>query len=309
MALLDEKGRLERDFLTKRWPLARDIAVRGDRLYYSFGHAPIFAKLGRGFLSDFLKIADASAHDLPKAVKEYASRYGVLELCELHDLPSSHPNYVDAQQPPAPPGEYVGYCPPRQDDTRFWEPLSGWRYWARQALALVNLAANARRGEFSSEQDLMFLLPTLPQQAREIQSALEDPNFTPKKKSYLMAHVAVILGDALPQGPREQWKLVARIVNHWLTLNRPQPICTIEGSQPAVILAPGLECGWLFTMLSIQLLVAVTGAKAIESCTNCRSFYTPKKVASTGKRRFCPKCGIRAARRLAQADFRKRHGG
>jgi len=85
----------------------------------------------------------------------------------------------------------------------------------------------------------------------------------------------------LPQGPREQWKLVARIVNLWLTLSRPQPICTIEGSQPAVILAPGLECGWLFTMLSIQLLVAVTGASAIECCSNCRSFYLPKKVAST----------------------------
>ena len=81
------------------------------------------------------------------------------------------------------------------------------------------------------------------------------------------------------------------------------------GSRPAVLLTPGLECGWLFTTLSIQLLVAVTGASAIECCSNCRSFYLPKKVASTGKRRFCPKCGIRAARRLAQADFRKRHGG
>ncbi len=123
----------------------------------------------------------------------------------------------------------------------------------------------------------------------------------------LMARILVILGDALPQSPGGQWKLVALAANHWLTLGRPQPICTIESSQPAVILAPGLECGWLFTMLSIQLLVAVTGAKAIESCANCRSFYTPKKLASTGKRRFCPKCGIRAARRFAQADFRKRH--
>ena len=79
-------------------------------------------------------------------------------------------------------------------------------------------------------------------------------------------------------------------------------------ARPNIILAPGLERGWLFTMLSIQLLVAVTGARAIECCTNCRSFYTPKKVASTGKRRFCPKCGIRAARRLAQSDFRKRQG-
>jgi hypothetical protein len=82
----------------------------------------------------------------------------------------------------------------------------------------------------------------------------------------------------------------------------------LKGANPAVILAPGLEHGWLFTMLSIQLLVAVTGAKALECCTNCGSFYLPKKVASTGTRRFCPKCGIRAARRLAQADFRKRHG-
>lgn len=305
MQLLNDKGVLERDILTKQWPLPDDIEVQENRLCYGFGQAPELAELSDGFLSDFLKIADASADDLPRLVKKYASCYGVLELCERHDLPRSHPNYVDAQNPPALAADYFGYCPPRQAGKRFWEPLSGWSYWSRQALALVNVAANARRGKFGPEQDFKFLLPTLPRQAREIQSALEDPNLTPIKKSALMA---TIFGDALPRSPAKQWKIVAQTLNHWLTLGRPQPICTIEGSEPTLILAPGLECGWLFTMLSLQLLVAVTGAKAIECCTNCRSFFTPKKVASTGKRRFCPRCGIRAARRLAQADFRKRLG-
>ncbi|MGO9062750.1 MAG: hypothetical protein ACLQU2_36120 [Candidatus Binataceae bacterium] len=306
---MDEKGGLEREILTKCWPLPDNIEVRENRLWYSFGQAPELAKLGQGFLSDFLKIADASPNDLPKAVKRYATRYGVLELCEKHLLPRSHPNYADVRYPPTLGAEFYGYCPPRQEGKRFCERLSEWRYWSRQALALVNLAGNAKRGQLSPRKEIRFLLPTMPREALEIQGALENPDLTPKEKSTLIARVAAILGDDLPQSPGDQWKIVARIVNLWLTLGRPQPICTVENSEPTIILAPGLECGWLFTMLSIQLMVAVTGAKALECCTNCRSFYLPKKLASTGTRRFCPKCGIRAARRFAQADFRKRYGG
>jgi hypothetical protein len=285
------------------------IEVRENRVWYSFGQAPQLAKLGERFLSDFLQIADAPPDDLPKAVEQYATRYGVLELCEAHLLPRSHPNYVDARYPSARGAEYYGYCLPRQDAERFCEHLSSWRYWSRQALAVVNLAGNIKRGQLIPREDFRFLLATLPREAQELQNGLENPKPTSTQKARLIARIGARLADGFPKDPGDQWKIVAQVLNFWLTLARPQPICTIEKSRPTIILAPGLECGWLFAMLAMQLMVAVTGAKALECCSNCRSLYLPKKLASTGTRRFCPKCGIRAARRLAQVDFRKRQKG
>ncbi len=286
----------------RRLPLPHRINVEADVLCYGFDQVPNVVKLSDGFFSDFLNIADALASDLPKLVRKYATRWGVLELCERHGLPCTHPSWVHAQHPAEAPAEYFGYCPPRQHRDGFSEPLSEWRYWSRQALALVKVAGSARRGEFGPEEEFKFLLPIPPREAREIQTDLEDST----KVRMTKARIAAILGDAWPQTAEEQWKIVAQTVNFWLTLGRAQPICTIENAEPAVVIAPGVERGWLFTMLSVQLLVAVTGAKVLECCTNCRSFYLPKKLASTGARRFCPKCGIRAARRLAQADYRKK---
>jgi hypothetical protein len=296
----------ERHALANQWPLPYHLRVDGRSLSYAFGPLEKVAKRGDSFFSDFLQIADSSTDTLPQLVAEYATRHGVLELCERHGLPSTHPNWRNARHPATePPEEYLGRCPPRRDGNGFSEPLSEWRYWSRQALALVRVAACARREELGSEEDFQFLLPVPPREAREIRVELQGP----AKRRRSMARIAAILGDSWPQSAHEQWKLVIRTLNYWLSLGRAQPWCTLEDSQPAVIMAPSHESGgWLFTMLSIQLLVAISGAKALECCTNCRKFYLPKKVASTGTRRFCPQCGTRAARRLAQADYRKRRG-
>ena len=70
------------------WPLPDHVKVEGGSLRYVFSPVQKVAKLSDKFFNDFLKIADASVDNVHKLVSKYASRYGVLELCERHGLPS-----------------------------------------------------------------------------------------------------------------------------------------------------------------------------------------------------------------------------
>jgi hypothetical protein len=58
----------------------------------------------------------------------------------------------------------------------------------------------------------------------------------------------------------------------------------------------------------MRMREAFAAEAALSEAYSCLAEARADVMASTGTRRFFPKCGIRAARRLAQADFRKRHG-
>ncbi|HEY8597497.1 MAG TPA: hypothetical protein VIL85_03645, partial [Thermomicrobiales bacterium] len=116
-------------------------------------------------LNDFVALADASNEH----IAYYALRYGPLSLCE-HYLPSSHSlRSVDPDQDllmdRLRSGEVLDWnrlsrrierCKPMriEGSEDYWEPLSGWRRYAKEARAILSLTTKLNRGITTRREDI-----------------------------------------------------------------------------------------------------------------------------------------------------------
>lgn len=106
----------------------------------------------RGMLEEFVALADA---DEDKFL-EYACRWGLLELCKEHFMPTSH------NQDCAPIVPFrtrvFGTTDKASKEHREkllseGEPISAWRDYARFARAILKIAARLHEGEMGSDDD------------------------------------------------------------------------------------------------------------------------------------------------------------
>jgi len=109
-----------------------------------------------GMLEEFVALADA---DEDKYL-QYASKWGLLELCKEHYEPTNHNQNCEPIVPSRmvvlgttdiPAKEH------RQMLLSVGEPVSAWRTQARFAKSLLNVAARLHQGELGSEQDWQTL--------------------------------------------------------------------------------------------------------------------------------------------------------
>jgi hypothetical protein len=76
--------------------------------------------------------------------------------------------------------------------------------------------------------------------------------------------------------------------------------------QDATANSPVLVGLSLFGALTVQLLATVAGS-GVAVCSGCGNVFVPRgRRPGFGKRRYCPRCGRRAAVRDAKADYRRR---
>lgn len=104
------------------WSVPGAIEVKdGDLIYWSpfppDGKSGRFIHSGPGLLDQFLKLADAT----PEKIRDYARRWGVLQICQ-HGLPASH-----NPQPVITPSMIHGsWCRPVGKSGTFSDPLESW---------------------------------------------------------------------------------------------------------------------------------------------------------------------------------------
>jgi hypothetical protein len=308
------------------WRRPSWIELKDGQLSYEFGQPIKLVNQRPGLLPEFIALADVTAAEFPTKVKAFARRWGVLELCR-HGWPISHPNFADARRPD---GSY-DYCS-ESDPASSSEPLALWRFWSRQAQALLRATAATRQKGAGRPEDWIVLIPALPAQImeieqeytrvsapaiREIENALKEPSWVsmqaatsafqefnrhpvPRLRRVIAANE--LLADApLPLSGGDCWKRIALVVNHWLTLGHPQPFCSAQGGQLKRVMAAGAERdhGWLFAALAAELLRVIPEPWGVFLCTSCGAVIIPERRPPRG-RRYCDKCGIRAAWRDAQ---------
>jgi hypothetical protein len=213
-------------------------------------------------LSQFVRLVNAP----PQAIELYAKRWGVLEICE-HNMPASH----------------WTWCAPRCTGRVCWEPLEVWRYYARNAKAVLMMAAQlhtSRRGSPEVWRTIFEPSPSpLPDGWEEARTELE----------HHKGKEVRLLGWFLER----EWLQVADFYLSFEWNDR----------------GPKVQLGArsLFSALALQLVFAVSKMNRLGICAACGSLFLPGRVPNPNRRAYCERCRrMGRPQRDAARDYRAR---
>jgi hypothetical protein len=294
--MTDESGSLGRPVESSYMPVPGVIELDGDRLVWrgvSLGLERTRYS-NKALLDGFIKLADADAI----RILAYANTWGVLHICE-HGLPASHiPQHylfspeqnIEQCSPLGWPGipEHLG-IPENDEDMEplfsGWEPVESWREYARDAQAILNIAAALYNDQASRREDWERLTDDA--------EALLKADIERRQRALIQAVKSwLVAGNARPD---------IAFVKAGRGKNRPvhEPRITLGGYGPA--------WGHLFGALACQLMYAVTRARGLAFCDGCGNTFIPVRGPRSDRRNFCEPCQKRGeAVRLASANYRKR---
>jgi hypothetical protein len=171
--------------------------------------------------------------------------------------------------------------------------LSAWHRYAHIAQAIIDIAARLHQGKPVSDKYIW-------KDARIELFAVTDEGFT---EDYQLQAFAISVA-----------------VNGWLELGGVRPYFLWEGGRPPTVtlgpailwwfkpasraymlrIMPHLQGTTLFGALGVQLLMAVSRAAGFAVCSACGKVYMPKRRPNPKRRRYCGRCGVKAAWRDAQ---------
>jgi len=321
---------LEQAAVPKEWLVPEDIALRRDRLCWcpskpspefpGFTYAYAKRTPGPGVLEQFVALSDAPDADILR----YARHWGVLVICH-HGLPASHSENCRPLTLPR-RGGYV-----------FWEPIESWRYFARHAKAVLEMAAATYNGQVieSAITDRLFPMPPIAKRSGARAPSVrrrKDEKFRFDRSLYLLHERKNIFEHwlaGIPEpGPTKlavhpsgntktltrQRAFVSYAVNCWLNWGRARPQIDWDGPTPTIELTTGgilpMYVDRLSGALALQLAYAVASSEGVATCFACGRFYTPVRRPAAGRRSFCPACGLRAAwrtsKRVTRGRFRQK---
>ncbi len=216
-------------------------------------------------LEGFVKLADAPA----EKVLDYARRFGVLGICE-HGVPASHnrgpfPPQLGPQTACRPLGYFDFLDRDRSEGLAAracWEPVEVWWRFARQARAMLDIAAHLHQDQ------------------------------RPRAESWRTLWASSL---GWTEGEPEPWKdwdsedarrELADPLNMWLALGVAPPLLRWEGSGPPAVLLGG----GLFGTLAVQLMSAVTRTRGLSLCSECGDPYPPERQPRAGEKNYCQEC-------------------
>ncbi len=237
---------------------------------------------GRGFgdrapttrlINQFVRLADAPAEQ----VCSFAQRWGVLFVCKEHNLPMNHNQFVGDRGleltwagPPIPRGCEPYTAPsPYNDGLTFLEPIERWRHYAREARAILMLAANLQRNTPRSAEDWCLL-----------GEQFKKPDLASERRS------------------------LAGRINLWYGWGGVRPYFQWAGSAPRI---QPYSFG-LFGTLAMQLGYIISHQHGVARCSHCGEPYAPEtRTPTASKRNFCPECRqAKVPERLASRDRYRR---
>jgi len=246
-----------------RWSVPQSIQIDRDRRYLIrrwTGKSPRVQGVAPGMLEGFIRLRLASEEQ----IRDYAREWGFLGLCE-HLKPHTHDRqFYGLGRDCLPLGAHEGAG---------HEPMSEWRRYARQAWAVLRIAACLRNGKQPQPEDW---------------DALDWPGDNQRPAS---------LAEALSTVTS-----VIQLWNGWSDL-RPAFRWTSEGPQVA------FGAWHLFGGLTVQLMDTIVwaGARPYEECYHCREPYRPARKPRAGENHYCQDCrDMRYPQIMASRNSRKR---
>ena len=150
-------------------------------------------------LNEFIALQDAD----DEQIGAYARRWGILGVCH-HGVPASHAAFANAVEWPC-------WLLREETDLYAWEPLERWRYFSRQAGAILNLAARLHTDQ-----------PGRPEEWQQVITRKDRP--VPWWK---------------PSAVRSERIMLGYIVSEWMTLGNVRPVLTWRSTNPS----PQVEFG------------------------------------------------------------------
>jgi hypothetical protein len=280
--LRTDGGGLTRPVATEEWRVPAVVELEGTRLRWQDHDGHRLGKVirvRRGLLDAFIEMAEAP----PETVRDYARQWGVLMICD-HGIPGGHSwpriPITDALNGPA----GITWCTPRGWPDACWEPVGAWHVLARQARAMLNVAAALHAGKRARRGDWQIVVyrtwhghdggdPCL--------DVLNQPRHAASAKAFLEDSV-----------------------KRWLAYGAVQPVLAWSRKQHPTIEFEGHR---LFGALAIQLLAAVSQT-GWAVCSGCGEVYDPgPRRPNPNRRNYCPDCRERkVSTRDAMRDYRRR---
>ena len=198
------------------------IEIDGGRLHWDIDDdRPIEQpEPGQGMLNEFLTLQDAD----DEQIGAYARRWGILGVCH-HGVPASHAAFANAVERP---------CRLLREETDLyaWEPLERWRYFSRQAGAILNLAARLHADQ-----------PGRPEDWQQVITRKDRP--VPWWKPSAVRSERIMLGDVATQ---------------WITLGNVRPVLTWRSTNPGPQVEFGSGGSSFFGALACQLTLRDTAS-------------------------------------------------
>jgi hypothetical protein len=206
-------------------------------------------------------------------ILEFARTWGVLKLCE-HGLPYQHPPLALYRLRIPPPDARLAELLAAQRAQRSlpvrgvcsalrWEPLQTWRFFSRQANAILDIAACIHAGKHGSEGDWVW-----------------------------------VVDGGLPWHPPS----AAMTVNRTYLLEALRGWTSLGMFHPSVWDLDGkihLAGSDLFAKLAVELALAACRSKGLQLCSVCGRQYEADRKPAVGRENYCgePACQREGARR------------
>ncbi len=228
-------------------------------------------------LFDFMALADAPTENLAA----FAARFGMLGVCSQHGRPIGHTERVTLAVLLR---DYNPGCRPMYDAfmaQAYEERADDWRAWARRFRLVFERVNELKRGlKTGRELDPMFL-----------EGFARLPEVSPVTRR--------------TSGRAALWAQVSGAMNVWLGDCGLGPVLVASRDGNTSIEMSGAP-QFAFPILALQLLMFVTGAEQVATCSACGSVYPAARRPQTGRDNYCTDCGRKAANRAAIRRFRER---
>ena len=274
-------GGLTRPMITEGWRVPAVVELQGNHLRWSYRDGDRLGKTIRAhpkLLEVFVELADAD----PEVIRDYARKWGVLMICE-HGVPAGHSAprlpISDLHEPTA-----VRGCDPHGWPDACWESVGAWYVRAREARAMLNVAAALRRGQPARIGDWHAVVYRV-----WYGDDRGDPSLDALNQPANATHAQAFLEDS---------------INRWLAWGAVQPVLSWSTKKYPTIVFDGYG---LFGALAVQLLAVVCGT-GWAVCSACGKVYNPgSRRPNPNRRNYCPDCRASGTpQRDAMRDLRKR---
>lgn len=297
--LTDQNDRLDRSLGSRFWPAAASVELDSEQKRLILPLMPGRAwppdrvlRLvgpGRDMLAKFVKLAEAP----PEAILSYARIWGMLGVCERHNLPCTH-NPPPFTVRTLAVGVSSVWCQPQwSNDEGFRESVETWQGFSRLMRALLNIASDLHLDRQTCRDDWHSAFTDGPGSLVLLLNEMGIKNWG----------FALDYPDMWKEPSEIQWQVVERILNLMLEWGNVRPIFQVTKGTPSIKM--GSE--GLFGALVVLLMFAIGRMDGFAICTACRESYPPKRRPRIGQRNYCsnPQC-LKARSRSTSRDSRKR---
>lgn len=225
-----------------------------------------------GLVDALLDLAEAAGPE----IAQFARTYGVVVLCDQHQLPIEHWRPTSGLPTP---------CTPLGGSTPYL-PVEWYPRFSRQVGALLRLAAAVHLDTPGQDEDWLMVLPDMAGDRTTITKTWKERRVSETER---VDEDREVLGEILDA--------YLRVADAHLTFEWTNEFPTYELRTPTI-----------FSAVVVAVVYAISRTDGVAVCSACGRPYVPKRRPAPGRRSYCPRpeCSTNARIRDANREMRAR---